>query len=618
LRRKLLFGGLAVTLLVVISAAYVGIGVRNDLVAARSVLSESPADLTRSSIAQADEHLAAAVEQLNSPPAKLLRMLPVTRQNVLAMEAVARETRPVLDAATALENAIESIETKGLMVDGRIDLRLVRRLDKPLSEQIARLDSLERSVEHHRSGWLIPPLWDQTDELLYRVRELSAGARRAQGLVEVAPSVLGGESRRTYLIVLMNNAELRGAGGIPSGLGTISIEEGKLTLGEFYYAPDLTGPRPFARVKSPPDFKRRYARYWADRTFWVNTTISSDVPDVAEVAARLFNKIPGRKTDGVLFADPQGVAALMQSDASIDLPGWEKAIGPAQLPEYAYSGVYEQEAAGVVDDRHDALLALGELAFREILSGGFGSRAQLTGMGEAFGAGHLRFVSFDRSEQEALQAANATGNLEPPAGDSLFVTAYNTGANKLDFWSRRSVEHHCVIGSGAVAECSTRVRVRNIAPDGLPRIVAGHPYGVLTSFLEVYVPERAEISYVERDGRGADHFENRQDGHTAVGFDLTLKPGDQTTVDVGYDLPVDGGYSLKVMPQPLTHPASLEIALEFPEDWVAWGPRERDDGTFRHSGNLTQQFTVTAGPSDRSGLSAAWEKLLRFWNEPVG
>jgi uncharacterized protein DUF4012 len=617
LRRKLLFGALAVTLLVVISAAYVGIRVKNDLVAARSVLGESPAGLTLSSIAQADEHLAAAVEKLNSPPAKLLRALPVARQNVLAMEAVARDTRPVLDAAAALEAAVEDVETKGLMVSGRIDLGLVRRLEKPLSEQVARLGALERSVQHHRSGWLLPPLWDQIDELLHRARDVSADARRALGLVGLAPSMLGGDGRRTYLIVLLNNAELRGAGGIPSGLGTLSIEDGKLALGEFYYAPDLTGPRPFTRVKSPPDFRRRYARYWADRTFWVNTTMSSDVPDVAEVAARLFNKIPGRQTDGVLFADPQGVAALMRSDASIELPGSEKPIGPAQLPEYAYSGVYEQEAEGVVDDRHDALLALGELAFREILSGGFGSRAQLTGMGDAFRAGHLRFVSFDRSEQKALEAANATGNIEPPAGDSLFVTAYNTGANKLDFWSRRSVEHRCTIGSEA-AECSTRVSVKNIAPDGLPRIVAGHPYGVLTSFLEVYVPDRAKISYVERDGHGAKHFEDRQDGHTTVGFDLTLKPGDQTTVEVGYDLPLDGGYSLEVMPQPLTHPASLEIGLELPEDWAAWGPGERDDGTFRHSGNLTQQLTVSAGPSDRSGLSAAWEDLLGFWNEPVG
>src|ERR671915_192099 len=47
---------------------------------------------------------------------------------------------------------------------------------------------------------------------------------------------------------------------------------------------------------------------------------------------------------------------------------------------------------------------------------------------------------------------------------------------------------------------------------------------------------------------------------------------DKTTVEVGYALPLDGGYSLEVMPQPLTHPASLEIGLELPEDWAAWGP----------------------------------------------
>jgi Protein of unknown function (DUF4012) len=618
LRRKILFGALIFTMLVVISAAYVGIRVRNELIATRSLLTESPTTLTGSSIARADEHLEAAVAELNSPPAKFLRLLPITRQNVVALETVARDTRPVLESAHVLEEVVGNIESQGLMVNGRVDIGLLQRLENPLSEQIARLSALERSAEQHRSGWLLPPLWDEIDDLLYRAQELRTSASEAHGLVEVAGSLLGGEGKRSYLIVLLNNAELRGAGGIPSGLGTISIFKGDLRLGEFYYAPELAGPRPYARVQAPPDFKRRYGRFWADRTFWVNTTMSSDVPDVAEVAARLFRTIPGRQVDGVLFADPHGVAALMDSDASIEIPGSKQAIGRAELPDYAYSGVYEQEAAGVVGDRHDALLNLGELAFQEILSGNLGRREQLSSMSQAFAGGHLRFVSFDPREQSALDAADASGNLEPPAEDSLFVTAYNTGANKLDYWGRRSVDHHCIVESAKAAQCTTQVTVRNIAPDGLPPVVAGRPYGLLTSFLEVYVPEHADLAFVERNGRGTGYFEDRQDGHATIGFNLKLEPGEETTVEVGYDLALDGDFSLEVRPQPLTHPAPLEIAIEIPDGWEARGPEGRVEGEFRHSGTLSEPVSITAGPSEVSGLTDAWQAVVRLWHEPLG
>jgi hypothetical protein len=618
LKRIFLIAAFIAVAVVVISAAYVGVRVRSELIAARSVLSESPATLTTASIEGADDHLEAALGELNSVPAKLLRLVPVARQNLVAVEAVARDTRPVLQSAADLERVVQSIESKGLMSGGRVDLDLVARLESPLKQEVARLRALHESAQRHQSGWLAPLLWDEINTILLQSSELRSSASKAHGLVQVAGRMLGAADARTYLIVLLNNAELRGAGGIPSGVGTLNIRDGILSLGHFDYAPDLRGPRPFARVKAPADFRRRYGRFWADRTFWINTTISSDVPDVAEVAARLFEVIPGRRTNGILFADPHGVAALMRADATIELPGSNGSIGPQELPDFAYSTVYEQEEAGIVDDRHDALLKLGELAFREILTGGFGSRDQLSKMAGAFAAGHLRFVSFDPVEQKALQRAGATGDLRPPQGDSLFVTAYSTGADKMDYWGRRSVEHHCIVDNEGVAECSTSVTLRNVAPNGLPRIVAGRPYGVLTNFLEVYIPQRADLKFVERNGEGTTYFEDRQDGHTTIGFNLRLEPGDQTTVEVGYDLSLEDAYTLDVMPQPLTHSAPLDIVLELPEGWVATGPDGTASEQLDYSGSLTRSMSISAAPESRTGLSGLWDRVVRFWNEPLG
>jgi hypothetical protein len=609
---------LIIVVVVAVAAAYVGMRVRRELVAARSVLDGSAAELSGASIGTADAHLEEALSELNGPAGKLLRLVPVARQNVLALEALARDTRPVLGAAGEFEGAVDGIEDDGLLDAGRIDLALLERLEAPLEEQVAGLEALEKSARANRTGWLAPLLWDEVDSLLFRASELHTGAENAYGLIRAAGGILGGDGPRTYLIVLLNNAELRGAGGIPSGIGTVTIRDGVLHLGHFDYAAELRGSRPYARVPAPADFRRRYGHVWADRTFWVNTTISSDIPDVAEVAASLYEEIPGQRTDGVLFADPHGVAALMSADAQIAVPGSEATLGPGDLADYAYSTVYEQEESGAVADRHDALLKLGELAFREILTSGVRSRDQLLSVAAAFDAGHLRFVSFEPSERAALQAAGATGDIRPPDGDSVFVTAYNTGADKMDYWARRAVEHNCIVESGESAECSTTVTLRNVAPDGLPRIVSGRPYGVLTNFLEAYVPKDADIEFVERDGEGVEYFEDRQDGHATVGFNLRLGQKQQTTVEVGYRLPLEGAYSLEVLPQPLARDARLELNIELPDGWEVRGPDGVAAADLSYSGRLVGSMSIHAAPRSRTGLSGLWDGLVRFWSEPIG
>jgi hypothetical protein len=617
LKRKLILAVLAVIALVIVAGAYVAFRVRNELVAARSALTQSPAELNQDSINDADVHLAAALDELNSPVAKVLRFIPIARQNLVALERVARDTRPVLEAAGDLNEVFDRFDSEGLLRNGRVDIGLVDSVREPLQREVDRLHDLEQTLERHRTGWLLPPLWDELNQLLIRVQSLHAGARKAAGLAEVAGGIFGGNGPRTYLIVLLNNAELRGAGGIPSGLGTLEVDEGRLSLGEFFYAPELRGPRPYKRVPAPVDFRRRWGRFWADRTFWVNTTLSSDVPDVALVASRLFKAIPGVSTDGVLLADPHGVAALMQPEATIGGLGKDRTIAASELAQFAYSDVYKREAKGSVLDRHDELLRIGQLAFKEILNSGIGGRPQLIAAGKAIGGGHLRFISFDPREQLMLEAAGATGDLQPPEGDVLFVTAYNEGADKLDFWARRSIEHTCAI-EGDAASCTTSVTLTNQAPDGLPPIVAGKPYGVLTSFLEVYIPESAEVTFVERDQRETRYLENSEDGHTAVGFDLRLEPGESTTVAVGYDLELEGGYSLEVIPQPLTHDAELQLSIDPPEGWLVIGPGESTASPYRFEGPLDGHMEVIAKPSQKAGLSAFWEGLVHFWTEPLG
>jgi hypothetical protein len=306
----------------------------------------------------------------------------------------------------------------------------------------------------------------------------------------------------------------------------------------------------------------------------------------------------------------------MPPDAKILLRRGEVVVSRDELADYTYSGVY-QELGGATSRRRKALLKLGKRAFETILDGGgLAARQTLEDAGRAVAGGHIRIVSFDATEQEVLDRIDASGDLDGGGGDSLLVAAQNFSADKMDFWTKRRVRHSCAIAEDAAA-CTAEVELRNDAPEGLTRYVAGKPYGAVEDLVEVYVPEAATIGEVDTDGLPVGE-PDRQDGHAVVGAYLNVGPGERRTLSVSYELPLpDGVYSLEIAPQPLAHDAVLQVALDAPEGWVVDGDGETGPGYLRFDGVLDHTMRFSARPDERRGLSGLWDAVAGFWNDPL-
>jgi hypothetical protein len=292
------------------------------------------------------------------------------------------------------------------------------------------------------------------------------------------------------------------------------------------------------------------------------------------------------------------------------------------LPHYTYSTAYESFAPEP-EDRRDAFLRLGKTIFRKLLAADRGG-LNVRRAGAAVSGGHLRFISLREEEQSVLAAAGVSGDLAPPAGDSLLVMVQNVGGDKLDFWARRSIRQSCAI-SEELARCSTDVALSNVAPLGLPEVVSGLPYGdkdrpyaLLKSFLEVYVPQQARVISVEVDGEPTDFFREEQDGHTAIGVVLEVPRTERSRLTVAYEMDVkDRGYSLTVTPQPLAVDAEIAVTLDAPPGWALEGPGVLDEGRLHYSGTLSRSLGFAAYLEPARGLSDVWQGLVRFWNEPL-
>jgi hypothetical protein len=599
-------------LLVVLGAGYLAATAASDLFAARSALEGDVADLDREEIEEARERLASTSDRMDGPIASVIGLVPVVGQNLGALEAVADGAGPVLEAAMDLKSTAEEIQEEDLVQQGRVRLDLLEQIGGPLGAQADALEGLDRELAEARTGWLLPPVLEQLNELSERTGALSETASRAGAAASLAPAMLGAEEPRTYLVILMNNAELRGAGGILSGVGTVTIDDGRIRLGEFSPYGEL-GSSPYKKVPAPAEFARRFGFAQADTTLWINTTYSPEVPDVALVASRLYEKVRNVATDGAIVVDPRGIAALMPPNATVASPTGGD-LTAQTLPEYIYSRAY-QEVGGNSQLRRESLLDIGRDVFKLLAERGPGGVEELDDLAAAVSAGHLRFVSFDPQEQASLERVGATGSL-PEGTDTVFVNVQNHGPDKLDFWMERSVIHRCSIESDE-AVCDTSATLRNVAPEGLTRYVSPRADNGSKEFLEVYVPGAADVSAVELDGEPTEFLPDTQGSLRAIGTDISIESGERTTLTVTYRLPLDDSYDLTLAPQPLAKDADVRVELKVPDDWTVFGPEESEEGGMVYEGAFTGTLRFEASPTERSGLARFWDGLSSFWNDEL-
>jgi hypothetical protein len=138
----------------------------------------------------------------------------------------------------------------------------------------------------------------------------------------------------------------------------------------------------------------------------------------------------------------------------------------------------------------------------------------------------------------------------------------------------------------------------------------------MKTFVELYIPKKANLDAVFLDGEPTRHWRDRQDGHSAVGVYVRIPQRDTARVEVTYDLPIDDRYSLRAIPQPLAVDARLRITLEVPSRWVVRGLTS-DGNRFKYDGALDRTLIVEAEAVDRPGVPGVWDRLVAFWREPL-
>ncbi len=285
--------------------------------------------------------------------------------------------------------------------------------------------------------------WPQNiQRMLSRLDNVLPAAQDALILGQVLPELLGGDGRKTYLLIAQNEDELRPTGGFISGAGLIVIEDGDILSVKFENAnlvddwlnkPYGFPPLPFYEFMGMDIFLFRDANFWPD------------FPTSAEMAMQLYSHGQDVSLDGIIAFNQNFVHLLLEGTGPLYVPELDITVRSENVIEAM------RQEWGPSDRRADwinerkAFMGPFANAFLSQINGDLHSidiRTLLENVFTAIEQRDLQIYMRDPALTKALAEAGWDGRLRiNPGQDYLMVVESNLGFNKANAAVDRSVSY---------------------------------------------------------------------------------------------------------------------------------------------------------------------------------
>lgn len=528
--------------------------VATNLEAVRTVLAE---DGLSSRIDSISEDAASAAQAATDPIWRAAEFIPLIGDNLRAVRISADAVdlalndlvRPIFAAREALDSSEQT--STGLLTQAIPVMQAAAPLASSINGELT-------SVAN--SPFLLPPVRDAVETALPVVSTMDVA-------LQTAPSLLGVDDTRNYLLVFQNNAESLPLGGSAASQTLISADNGALSIvtqansGSFRIKPSVD-------VDVDQSAIDLYSNYLVSR---VNTAVARpDFETAAKILTAFWNRdIDDTPIDGLISINP------------LVLPGVLKATGPLKVNDielnsenvvqvllsdaYAWWGSSDQEAKNA--DKFFAKVAA--TLFKKVATGDFDPGAMIAAISDSARTGDILVWSSEPTINEKLVGTRVSGVMPADNTDQTVVGVYffdHSGGSKIDYYMDSAVGLSRTCSSGtAVYTISTRLHLdlaQGIA-DGLPVYVNSKNWGSAKTRTGVYVygPPGTTVAFVSVDDTTVRVLSTETDdlGRPVAAFDMDLAPGESSTVTarfVGADLT---NSPLSVWSTPMVNPTEVAV-----------------------------------------------------------
>lgn len=484
-----------------------------------------------------DRATTTARKSTNGPIWWLSSKVPFLGRNIAALRTIAESSDAVSDRVlpgvvkVADQVRLETFRPK----NNRVNLAAVARAlpvlataDKTLAKADARVMAID-------VDGLMPLLQARAGDAQAKVHETAVAVAAAHDAARLMPTMLAerGPTRR-YLLLIMNNAEVRSLGGMPGSVAVITARRGKVEMGEQGGIHDLLP------LDDPPlSVKKEVAAGFPSS---IGTDIRDvaaipDFPRVAQIAAEIVGERWDEEFDGVVAVDPVVMSYVLGGVGSVDV-GDGMSINRQNAVATLLNGVYLKYPTDT--ERQDDVFELAaRRIFNALVSGRGNSVRTIRALVQGAQERRVFLWSRDGAEQRRIAGTGIAGAMQRDAAApevGFFVN--NGGSAKMEFYLRmgsRLEALRCYAhGVQALRLTST---LRSDAPQGgarLPISITGRaPYlnpGDIFLQSVILAPPGGRIMAVWVDGKRVPVDPATYGGRQVARFPRILPPGAASVV----------------------------------------------------------------------------------------
>lgn len=565
--RRVAFALLGVLVLLLVAAGWLAVRAYQagtSLLSAKDVVTELQSDVAGGDTDQLEARLpelradlATARTATADPVWRLAEHLPWAGANFEAVRVVTVSlddvVRDALPALQQVDDVLASRQAPG--ADGRIDLGPLLAAAPDIVSAAEGAHRAQAAVVAIDTGALVPQLVGPVEQLQDGMSQVAGALDAGAQVATLLPPMLGADGPRTYLLVSLNSAELRSAGGIVGAFAVLHAEDGALSLTDQRSTIDLKGidapilPLTDEELTVDTDKLGRWVQ---------DAVITPDFPRSAQLLAARWAQDMGQTVDGVIAADPVGARYVLEATGPVTEPGGST-ITAADVLQVLLRDAYRDIAEPATADAFYAGVAVA--IFRAVGAGQGDQQGLVTALARAGSEGRIRLWSAHADEQSTLAAttigaAFLTGDFPDAAGVFL-----NDGtAGKLGYYLTTKVTVEDLQCSGVEPTATVRLDLDYDPPEdvaALPLYVTGTaptglPVGTLSTNVTVYAPVGASLQALGLDDGYVSGTSATVAGRGVQVVTSTLSPGASETYRV--TVPVrDGVMSVWTTPT-LTSP----------------------------------------------------------------
>ncbi len=377
-------------------------------------------------------------------------------------------------------------------------------------------------------------------------------------LAEMGPSLLGLESPRTYLLLVLNDGELRPGGGFITGVGEVQVAGGKvaaMTFADSYAVDDFTQPYPLS-----PEPLHQFMGI--ELLVFRDSNWSPDFPTAARQALELYRPRRPVTVDGIIAVDQYAAQRLLDTLGPLTLPDVDEPVTGATLLEYLYSTWAPED--GQLDgawwkQRKSFMEPLAEAVMARITGGDVDWLALGKAGQRLVAEKHVMMYFVDTNVQALLAARGWDGGLRAPEGDYAMVVEANLGYNKASAKLDRAFTYEVDLTQSPPRATMTLAYTHTSAVEiaCIPEARYDAEYTQMMDrcywgYLRLYAPEGARLVDASRHPIAAESVASKQpwDGmarisaapegaHTVFEQAVLLPTASQVEVNFTYTLPAN-------------------------------------------------------------------------------